>query len=83
MNTSLSILLQLNRMYSDEACNLSGVALFKSLVKKVAEFIVHSSNYNSLPSEKLEMYVEIILVDAFERCMVFEAPHGGKSHAAP
>ena len=36
----------------------------------------HSNNYAEIPYEELEICVEIIVVDAFIRCKIFENPEG-------
>jgi hypothetical protein len=42
------------------------------------KIIEESSNYRVLPFEELEMCVDILVVDAFMRCKIFENPEENK-----
>ena len=48
--------------------------LFFEVISKVEEKILNSSNYSSIPFDELELCVNILVVDAFIRCKIFENP---------
>lgn len=50
--------------------------LFLEIIEKVKEIILNSNNYIELPFEMLEVCVNILVVDAFIRCKIFENPEG-------
>ena len=50
--------------------------IFLLVINKVIEIVLNSNNYTEIPYEELEICVEIIVVDAFIRCKIFENPEG-------
>ena len=44
----------------------------------IMKIIEESANYKKLPFEELEMCVDILVVDAFMRCKIFENPEKNK-----
>ncbi len=50
--------------------------LFFMIIELVLEKIQGSNNYRPIPYEELEFCVNIIVVDAFIRCKIFENPEG-------
>lgn len=48
--------------------------LFFEVISKVQEKVLNSSNYSSIPFDELELCVNILVVDAFVRCKIFENP---------
>ena len=73
-NKSLAVLEQIRRDYQIFRRELSGDALFFRIVMRVIERCKESSNYSPLPIEELELCANIIIVDAFIRCKIFENP---------
>ena len=47
---------------------------FFSVINKVIQKIRYSANYTQIPEEELELCVQILVVDAFIRCKIFENP---------
>ena len=52
--------------------------IFFQILKKVQEMIRQSRNYIEIPIEELELCINIIVVDAFIRCKIFENPEDYK-----
>ena len=48
--------------------------LFFEVIQKVQEKIQTSANYVQTPIDELELCVNILVVDAFIRCKIFENP---------
>ncbi|MBN1763985.1 MAG: SMEK domain-containing protein [Sedimentisphaerales bacterium] len=79
VNKSFSILngirseyLSLNSVDSPDQC-------FFTIIKKVVEKIRASANYTPIPDEELELCVQILVVDVFIRCKIFENPIGNNN----
>ncbi|MFT5337457.1 MAG: hypothetical protein ACI9YL_001460 [Luteibaculaceae bacterium] len=47
---------------------------FQNTVDIITEKVIESANYASMPLDELELCVEILVVDAFIRCKIFENP---------
>lgn len=78
-NKSTSILQIIRRQYiklKNEKKNLEEI--FYGVVENIMKIIEESANYKKLPFEELEMCVDILVVDAFMRCKIFENPEENK-----
>lgn len=77
-NKSLSVLQKVKNIYvtlmSEQKYNEDQV--FLKVMEMVVEIIQCSKNYVEIPCEELEMYVGIVVVDAFIRCKIFRNPEG-------
>lgn len=73
-NKSNSVLSTIKREYSKIKNNFSDDKLFFEVISKIEEKILNSSNYSSIPFDELELCVNILVVDAFIRCKIFENP---------
>lgn len=79
INRSTSILQIIRRQYiklRNEKKDSEEV--FYGVVENIMKIIEESSNYRVLPFEELEMCVDILVVDAFMRCKIFENPEENK-----
>jgi len=76
VNKSSSVLASIRNMYITNKASKSDDALFLNVINQVTHRIQNSSNYTSMPFEELEMCVNILVVDAFIRCKIFENPEG-------
>lgn len=56
--------------------------LFLKVIECVTKRIEESSNYKQMPYEELELCVNILVVDAFIRCKIFEEPSKEEISAA-
>ncbi len=73
-NKSKSVLASISKEYLKAKSSLTDDELFFEILEKVIERIVNSTNYVAIPYEELELCVNIIVVDAFIRCRIFENP---------
>lgn len=73
-NKSNSVLSTIRQEYAKLRGKLSDDELFFDLISKVQEKVLNSSNYSSIPFDELELCINILLVDAFIRCKIFENP---------
>lgn len=48
--------------------------LFFQVINKMILRVMNSSNYSPIPTEELELCINILVVDAFIRCKIFENP---------
>ena len=52
--------------------------LFYIIISNIQEKIIQSANFNKIPIDVLELCVNILVVDAFIRCKIFENPQNYK-----
>lgn len=79
-NKSLSILsrvrgiyyniIELDKVVTPDEC-------FLKIIEQVVQKIQESANFVPMPEEELMLCVQILVVDAFIRCKIFENPSGG------
>jgi len=48
--------------------------VFEMITDRVKDKITSSSNFKQIPIDELELCIDIIVVDAFIRCKIFENP---------
>jgi hypothetical protein len=82
VNKSNSVLLSIRNDYVKNRAITNDDELFFKVIEVVIEKIKGSANYTPIPYEELELCVNILVVDAFIRCKIFENPEG-YSHATP
>lgn len=73
-NKSNSVLSTIRQEYAKLKANLTDDELFFTIISKVQEKVLNSSNYTSIPFDELELCINILVVDAFIRCRIFENP---------
>ena len=74
LNKSNSVLGNIRKEYIKAKGILNDDNLFFEVIQKVQEKIQSSANYVQTPIDELELCVNIIVVDAFIRCKIFENP---------
>ena len=74
-NKSKYVLSTIRQEYAKAKSNLNDDQLFFEVISKVQEKVLNSSNYTSIPFDELELCVNILVVDAFIRCKIFENPN--------
>ena len=75
VNKSLAVLASLHDLYLNLSSESSGDDLFDKLLEKVYEIVDGDGTCNeSLTREELMMNINIVLVDAFVKCKIFEKP---------
>jgi hypothetical protein len=82
VNKSLSVLDAIRSYYRAHKSQLGGDVLFRKVADCVSDTVLSSLNHEPLPWEELELCVNILVVDAFVRCKIFNNPVG-YAHAAP
>lgn len=73
-NKSKTVLSTIRQEYAKLSANLTDDELFFTIIDKVQEKILDSANYQNIPFDELELCVNILVVDAFIRCKIFENP---------
>jgi hypothetical protein len=73
-NKSNSVLGTIRNEYIKAKKTLSDDDLFFYVLEKIKEKVIHSANYKLLPVDELDICINILAVDAFIRCKIFENP---------
>lgn len=73
-NKSYAVLQTINREYLNLKSQHCGDDLYKAIAHNIKERLAMSANLNEFNDDEVELYVDIILVDAFIRCKIFEKP---------
>ncbi len=73
-NKSSSVLSTIRQEYAKSKSNLTDDQLFFEVISNVEKKVLNSSNYTSIPFDELELCINILVVDAFIRCKIFENP---------
>lgn len=73
-NKSNFVLSTIRLEYAKAKSSLSDDQLFFEVISKVQEKVLNSFNYTSIPLDELELCINILVVDAFIRCKIFENP---------
>jgi hypothetical protein len=74
-NKSISVLNKIRKIYLEDSSSIKAADdLFASIIGKVKVIIKDSTNFDNIPDEELELCVDILVVDAFVRCKIFENP---------
>ena len=81
-NKSRSVLHSIRTIYHKNRGALSGDELFYKITEQVELAIQESANYTSIPKDELCLCVNILVVDAFIRCKIFENPEGYEANVA-
>lgn len=75
-NKSNSVLATIKREYLKLKKNESSDKVFFLVIDAIKNKILNSSNYVQIPIDELELCIDILVVDAFIRCKIFENPKG-------
>jgi len=73
-NKSNSVLATIKREYIKLKNNENADEVFFNTIAAILKKITQSDNYIQIPIEELELCVDILIVDAFIRCKIFENP---------
>jgi len=74
-NKSLSVLSSIKKEYIKSKNIGDSDLVFLTIIDKVRDKIIESPNFNKIPIDELELCVDILVVDAFIRCKIFENPN--------
>lgn len=75
-NKSTSVLAAINREYSKLKNSEDADEIFFFVIGAIKNKILKSANYVQIPIDELELCVDILVVDTFIRCKIFENPEG-------
>ena len=75
INKSSSVLSYIQTCYLKKK-NLASEDLLFSIIESIKEKVQNSSNYVEIPYDELELCINILVVDSFVRCKIFENPDG-------
>jgi hypothetical protein len=73
-NKSNSVLALIKREYLRIKNVGSPDFIFNSVIEKVKDRVLQSSNFIEIPIDELELCIDILVVDAFIRCKIFDNP---------
>jgi hypothetical protein len=74
-NKSLAVLNVFRREYVDNFTNCNGDELYKIITNNIIGKIKDTHDFGNLSNEELILCVDILMVDAFIRCKIFENPN--------
>lgn len=75
-NKSNSVLATIKREYLKLKNSKNADNIFFSVTESIKNKVIESANYVEIPIDELELCVDILVVDAFIRCKIFESPKG-------
>ncbi len=73
-NKSNSVLATIKREYLKLKNIGNSDSVFSAVLEKVKDKILESSNFVEIPIDELELCIDILVVDAFIRCKIFDNP---------
>ncbi|MBP5372326.1 MAG: SMEK domain-containing protein [Bacteroidales bacterium] len=73
-NKSYAVLQTIRKEYLELKSRFSSDELYKAIAQNIKERLSLSANLKQFYDDDLELYVDIILVDAFIKCKIFEKP---------
>ena len=73
-NKSNSVLATIKREYLKLKNIENSDSVFLFVLDKVKDKVLESSNFNEIPIDELELCIDILVVDAFIRCKIFDNP---------
>ena len=73
-NKSSSVLGTIRKEYIRAMDTVHDDDLFNLVLEKIQEKTLQSANYKQIPIDELELCVNILVVDSFIRCKIFENP---------
>jgi hypothetical protein len=75
-NKSFSVLKAIRNEYISNLNIPNNDDKFFKIIENIKNKIILSPNFNEIPTEELELCVNIIVVDAFIKCKIFKNPKG-------
>lgn len=75
-NRSIFVLSKIRRIYTSYMDELDGDALFNKIRDCVRQEVYKSPNRGDLTKDAIEFCSDVLIVDAFIRCKIFENPEG-------
>ena len=78
-NKSSSVVAAIRKEYIRAKKTLNDDDLFFQVSDRIKEKIIQSANFIEIPIDELELCINILVVDAFIRCKIFENPEDYKN----
>ena len=75
VNKSNSVLATIKREYLKFKDFKSADEVFYFVIAEIKNKVLESPNFTKIPIEELDLCIDILVVDAFIRCKIFEKPH--------
>lgn len=72
---STFVLERIRKIYLEHKTETNKDVLFQLITDKVKQIITNSANYDNMTEEEIELCVDILVVDTFIRCKIFENPN--------
>jgi hypothetical protein len=76
VNKSKSVLSSIRSIYLNCKNENDADTIFSMVIDGVKEKVLGSNNFEQIPIDELELCIDILVVDAFIRCKIFENPEG-------
>jgi len=77
VNKSNSVLASISRKYLKfKVKDVDADSIFFSVIDSVEDMVLNSPNFEQIPLDELKLCIDILVVDAFIRCKIFENPEG-------
>lgn len=74
VNKSTSVLRSIRKEYRNLKNSGTADFVFQEVIEKIKEKVLESPNFEEIPIDELELCIDILVVDAFIRCKIFENP---------
>jgi hypothetical protein len=74
LNKSYSVLRSISKEYLKLKGSGSADEIFEAVIERTKDKVLESANFIEIPIDELELCVDILVVDAFIRCKIFENP---------
>jgi hypothetical protein len=74
VNKSYSVLRSISKEYIRLKGKENPDEIFDAVIERTKNKVLESANFNEIPIDELELCVDILVVDAFIRCKIFENP---------
>ena len=74
LNKSYSVLRSISKEYFKLKGSGSSDKIFEAVIEHTKDKVLESANFIEIPIDELELCIDILVVDAFIRCKIFENP---------
>lgn len=74
MNKSYSVLRSISKEYIRLKGRGNPDEIFEEVIERTKNKVLESANFNEIPIDELDLCIDILVVDAFIRCKIFENP---------
>lgn len=71
---STFVLGRIRKIYLENQAETNGDALFRLITNNIKHIITNSANFDTMSEDEIDLCVDILVVDAFIRCKIFENP---------